>query len=76
MWRRRTRENTGSETPVDTDEETSDENGEETSSTSSNPNASPEMDFDLGGRTLTFRFVVGYDDSGRQPGQYSEKGES
>lgn len=44
----------GSETPVDTDEETSDENGEETSSTSSNPNASPEMDFDLGGRTLTF----------------------
>jgi ABC-type glycerol-3-phosphate transport system substrate-binding protein len=44
----------GSETPVDTDEETSDETGEETSSTSSNPNASPEMDFDLGGRTLTF----------------------
>ena len=44
----------GSETPVDADEETSDETGEETYSTSSNPNASPEMDFDLGGRTLTF----------------------
>ena len=44
----------GSEHPVDTDEEKSDDKGEETSSTSSNPNASPEMDFDLGGRTLTF----------------------
>lgn len=46
--------NSANETAADADNEAANENEDAEEPASGNPNASPEMDFDLGGRTLTF----------------------